>query len=93
MNRRDAIGVLAGVGLMGMTHAESQEMSYRTLGKTGEKVSAVGLGGYHIGIPQNASEGIRIVRSAIDKGITFMDNCWDYHDGESERRMGTGARH
>jgi aryl-alcohol dehydrogenase-like predicted oxidoreductase len=63
-------------------------MQYRTLGSTGEKVSIVGLGGYHIGNPQDDAEGIRIVRTAIDNGITFMDNCWDYHDGNSEVRMG-----
>src|ERR1035437_1939735 len=44
--------------------------------------------GHHIGRPQDPNEGIRIIRSAIDRGITFMDNCWDYHNGESERRMG-----
>ena len=63
-------------------------MVYRKLGRTGEKVSAIGLGGYHIGIPQDPDVGIRIIRHAIDRGITFMDNCWDYHGGESERRMG-----
>jgi predicted aldo/keto reductase-like oxidoreductase len=65
---------------------------YRTLGRTGEKVSAIGLGGHHIGRPKDPSEGIRIVRSAIDRGITFMDNCWDYQDGEAERRMGEALR-
>ena len=92
MNRRDALGVLAGMSMAALTHSDPKDMSYRTLGKTGERVSAIGLGGYHIGVPQDASEGIRIVRSAIDKGITFMDNCWDYHDGESERRMGQALR-
>lgn len=69
--------------------AETREgdMLYRELGRTGEKVSVIGLGGFHIGNPPEA-EGIRIIRTAIDRGITFMDNCWDYHDGESERRMG-----
>jgi aryl-alcohol dehydrogenase-like predicted oxidoreductase len=67
-------------------------MLYRTLGKTGEKVSAIGLGGYHIGHPPDAADAIRIVRRAIDHGITFMDNCWDYHEGESERRMGIALR-
>ncbi len=67
-------------------------MIYRKLGRTGEKVSAIGLGGYHIGIPQDPEEGIRIIRNAIDGGITFLDNCWDYHDGESERRMGRALR-
>jgi aryl-alcohol dehydrogenase-like predicted oxidoreductase len=67
-------------------------MIYRTLGRTGERVSAMGLGGHHIGRPPDPNEGIRIIRSAIDRGITFMDNSWDYHDGESERRMGNALR-
>jgi aryl-alcohol dehydrogenase-like predicted oxidoreductase len=70
----------------------SSDIPYRTLGNTGEKVSAIGLGGHHIGRPQDRSEGIRIVRAAVDRGINFMDNCWDYHDGESERRMGEALR-
>jgi aryl-alcohol dehydrogenase-like predicted oxidoreductase len=73
--------------------AESEgEMPYRRLGSTGEKVSAIGLGGFHIGIPKDEQEAIRLMRSAIDRGITFMDNCWDYHDGNSEVRMGKGLR-
>jgi aryl-alcohol dehydrogenase-like predicted oxidoreductase len=50
---------------------------HRELGKTGEKVFPIGLGGHHIGRPKEASEGIRIIRSAIDRGINFLDNCWD----------------
>lgn len=64
------------------------EMLYRELGKTGEFVSAIGLGGHHIGIPPEEKDGIALIRGAIDAGITFMDNCWDYHNGESEVRMG-----
>jgi diketogulonate reductase-like aldo/keto reductase len=67
------------------------DMIYRALGRTGEKVSAIGLGGYHIGNPPE-EEGIRIIRTAIDRGLTFLDNCWDYHDGGSERRMGKALR-
>jgi aryl-alcohol dehydrogenase-like predicted oxidoreductase len=67
-------------------------MLYRTLGKTGEKVSAIGIGGYHLGHPQDPAVAIQIVRSAIDRGITFMDNSWDYNGGESERRMGIALR-
>src|SRR5579863_1985940 len=67
-------------------------MLYRTLGKTGEKVSAIGLGGYHLGHPPDPADAIQIVHSAIDRGITFMDNSWDYNGGESERRMGVGLR-
>src|SRR5271166_1977432 len=67
-------------------------MQYRILGHTGEKVSIVGLGGYHMAVSKDPNESIRIVRTAIDNGINFMDNCWGYHDGESERRMGAALR-
>jgi predicted aldo/keto reductase-like oxidoreductase len=63
-------------------------MLYRTLGNTQEQVSAIGLGGFHIGSQETEQESIDIIRSAIDQGITFMDNCWDYNDGASEIRMG-----
>jgi predicted aldo/keto reductase-like oxidoreductase len=71
---------------------KSNDMIYRTLGSTGEKVSAIGLGGFHIGNPIFEGESIKIVRTAIDRGITFMDNCWDYHKGKSEIRMGKALR-
>ena len=92
MNRRELLEMLGGVSLASLAKADSKDMIYRTLGRTGEKVSAIGLGGYHIGLPKDPAEGIRLVRSAIDRGITFMDNCWDYHDGESELRMGQALR-
>ncbi len=60
----------------------------RKLGRTGATVSMIGLGGHHIGRPKDEKDGIRIVRMAIDHGVDFLDNCWDYHGGESERRMG-----
>ena len=68
------------------------EMIYRTLGATGEKVSAIGLGGFHIGKPEVEADSIKLIRTAIDRGITFMDNCWDYHDGASEIRMGKALK-
>jgi predicted aldo/keto reductase-like oxidoreductase len=68
------------------------DMRYRALGRTGEQVSALGLGGFHIGVPKDEQESIKIIRTAIDHGITFMDNCWDYHDGGSEIRMGKALR-
>jgi aryl-alcohol dehydrogenase-like predicted oxidoreductase len=62
---------------------------YRTLGRTGEKVSAIGLGGWHLGLKDVDEQlSIRIVRTAIDRGINFLDNCWDYNEGASEIRMG-----
>jgi aryl-alcohol dehydrogenase-like predicted oxidoreductase len=64
-------------------------MIYRTLGGTGEKVSAIGVGGWHLGLKTVDEQlAIRIVRSAIDRGINFLDNCWDYNEGASEERMG-----
>jgi aryl-alcohol dehydrogenase-like predicted oxidoreductase len=68
-------------------------MLYRPLGKTGEIVSAIGLGGSHMAKPTLTEEqSIRLVRSAIDRGITFMDNSWDYNDWQSELRMGKALR-
>jgi aryl-alcohol dehydrogenase-like predicted oxidoreductase len=92
--RREFFGTLMGAAaaqiLAGQTR--SGDMIYRTLGKTGERVSAIGLGGYHIGVPKTEQESIRMVRSAIDRGMNFMDNCWDYHDGKSEVWMGNALR-
>src|SRR5262245_59373340 len=104
MKRRRALETMAALTLTGASGAtaaasdpapaspSSSDMPTRALGRSGEKVSAIGLGGYHVGVPKDPAEGIRIVRSAVDRGITFMDNCWDYHDGESERRMGQALR-
>ncbi len=63
-------------------------MRFRKLGKTGELVSCIGVGGHHIGRPKEDADGIKIIRTALDAGINFLDNCWDYHDGLSELRMG-----
>lgn len=68
-------------------------MLYRVLGSTGERVSAIGLGGWHIGLKYVDEElAIRIVHAAIARGITFMDNSWDYNGGVSEIRMGKALR-
>lgn len=72
-----------------ITHDRSGSVPYRVLGRTGEKVSAIGLGGWHLGMSHLEEQlSIRIIRSAIDQGINFMDNSWDYNDGASEERMG-----
>jgi len=72
---------------------EHPDMLYRVLGSTGEKVSAIGLGGWHLGLPYVDEQlSLRIMRSAIDRGINFLDNCWDYNDGASEIRMGKALR-
>ena len=93
-----AAGLAASEGLFGKSllaqsqstpaQTKSGEMIYRTLGRTGEKVSLIGLGGHHIGRIPDEQESIKLTRSAIDRGINFMDNCWDYHDGKSEIWMG-----
>jgi predicted aldo/keto reductase-like oxidoreductase len=67
----------------------NHEMPLRTLGATGERVSALGLGGWHLSLKHvDSSLAERIMRSAADRGMSFFDNSWDYHDGESEKRMG-----
>ena len=71
----------------------AEDVPLRELGSTGEKVSAVGVGGWHLALSHvTEATAIRIVRESIDRGITFMDNSWDYNDGESERRMGKALR-
>ena len=72
--------------------AKQRDMQFRTLGRTRERVSIVGLGGFHMGKPESEEESIRIVRTAIDGGINFLDNCWDYNEGKSEIRMGKALR-
>ena len=69
------------------------EMPYRILGRTGERVSAIGLGGSHLGLP-HVDEGLsaRIVHEAVDRGINFLDNSWDYNDGASEIRVGRALK-
>lgn len=96
-----AVGMLAASGLSKQVVAQNQanpaqtkkgEMIYRQLGRTGEQVSVIGLGGHHIGRPKDEQEGIKLIRAAIDRGINFMDNSWDYHNGGSEIRMGKALR-
>jgi predicted aldo/keto reductase-like oxidoreductase len=92
------MNIIAGAGFAVLTRAQSTEstpssngMIYRKLGSTGERVSAIGIGGAHLGKPSE-DEAIQIVRSALDRGITFLDNCWDYSNGECEVRMGKALR-
>ena len=95
MNRRQflkaaAASALFPVALMGRdVSATVSDMQYRTLGRTGEKVSIVGLGGAHIGLSRvSEGESERIIRTSIDNRINFMDNSWGYNGGQSEIRMG-----
>ena len=81
------------IPLLSSPGTRSGDMLYRTLGRTGEPVSVIGMGGFHIaqhGLTED--ESIRLVRTAIDRGITFMDNSWDYNDGQSELRMGKALK-
>src|SRR6266436_5912116 len=85
--------VLAGVPSFASGAETKGQIPRRRLGHTGEMVSMVGLGGYHLVRPELAeAESIRIVRAAIDNGLNFLDNCWDYNDGQSEVRMGKALR-
>jgi aryl-alcohol dehydrogenase-like predicted oxidoreductase len=76
------------------TETRRADMLYRSFGKTGETVSAIGVGGSHIGKASSDDLAIRIIRTAIDRGVTFMDNSWDYNegDGQAEVRMGKALR-
>ena len=95
IERRDFLGSIAAASLAAELNAQtpsSDGMIYRTLGSTGERVSAIGLGGSHIGQVKDEAESIRIMRTAIDRGLTFFDNSWDYNKGVSEVRMGKALK-
>ncbi|MHB1134133.1 MAG: aldo/keto reductase [Chloroflexota bacterium] len=72
--------------------AMTGNIPYRTLGRSGEQVSLLGIGGAHLGKMEDERESIRIIRDALDNGINFLDNSWDYHGGKSERLMGEALR-
>src|SRR5258707_12591049 len=99
VSRREFLGmavaasVTGAVGVAGTENfawaAETKSgIAYRTLGRTGEKVSMMGLGGYHIGMQEDEKESIQIIRAAVNNGINFLGNCWEYKGGENEVRMG-----
>src|SRR4051794_14588798 len=96
-NRREFLQAtaagLAATGLAGAAEAQQANaggVPLRPLGKTGQMVSLLCLGGHASTNPKKLEEkdSLRLIRRAVDEGITFMDNCWDYHDGEAETRMG-----
>ena len=97
MTRRDflklsvATTVAATAGTLAWGSDMKTDFPYRPLGNTGEKVSVIGLGGSHLGRPTEELS-IRILRTAVDNGINFMDNCWDYYNGMCEERMGKALR-
>jgi predicted aldo/keto reductase-like oxidoreductase len=98
MDRRDFLRKSAAVSFTAsltphLSRASVSPIPHRTLGHTGEKVSMIGIGGYHIGassVPEQ--EATRIIRTALDNGVNFLDNCWDYNNGKSEVRMGKALR-
>jgi predicted aldo/keto reductase-like oxidoreductase len=98
VSRREFLGMTAASllmagGLGASAKSDSKNgVPYRTLGRTGEKVSLIGLGGYHLGSQSDPEDSVRIIRTGIDEGINFLDNCWDYNGGESEIRMGKALR-
>jgi predicted aldo/keto reductase-like oxidoreductase len=98
VTRRDFLGMAvaatcaAGGEKLSWAADVKEGIAYRTLGRTGEKVSMVGIGGFHIGKQSEEQESIGIIRKALDNGINFLDNCWDYNDGQSEVRMGKALR-
>ena len=98
MHRRDflktatATTVMTSLGNKLSIAAADSPMPRRTLGRSGEKVSLIGVGGYHIGKQSDEQESIRIIRTALENGVNFLDNCWDYNGGESEVRMGKALR-
>lgn len=97
-SRREFVWTLAGASAALACHdsvqpprapsSASGTVPLRELGKTGVKVSMIGLGGSHIGKKLSEQESVQLIRRAIDNGVTFLDNCWDYNDGQSELRMG-----
>ena len=98
ISRRGFLGFAAASYFL--AHADGQVPSsesrngipYRALGRSRERVSLIGLGGYHLGKQPDPQESIRIIRTGLDEGINFLDNCWDYNGGESEIRMGKALR-
>jgi len=102
IERREFLGGLAGAitgGWTSMAISSQQgsiqkgEMPYRTLGKTGEKVSCIGLGGFHLGQSRlEEADAVKLFQAAVERGINFSDNSWDYNQGESERRVGKALK-
>lgn len=93
-NRRQVLSGLTSVALAkAAENGSNPSIQHRMLGRTGEKVSCLGLGGAHIGKPKlSDQESIRIIRQALDHGLNFMDNSWDYNEGNSEIRMGKALK-
>src|SRR5580700_7856666 len=74
------------------TNSGADQIPRRPLGKTDEQVSIMGVGGYHLGTVQSSDLAVRLVQKAVDAGVTFFDNAWEYNDHRSEEWMGLGLR-
>jgi hypothetical protein len=92
LSRREFLSAILTTPLLAGVAGTENGIPYRRLGRTGERVSVVGLGGWHLGIQPDEQESIRIIRTVLDSGINFLDNCWDYNNGNSEIRMGKALR-
>src|SRR4051812_50209228 len=91
--RREFLTIGAAIaGNLFAADERSGDMIYRKLGKTGERVSAIGVGGYHIGMAPDEAAAGKILRTALHRGINFMDNFWGYMGGKSGKGMGTALR-
>ena len=87
---------LAATSVLGTVQAAQDKspggIPLRPLGRTAEKVTMIGLGGFHAAVPEPESASLRLIQRAVDEGITFLDNAWDYMDGKAEERMGKASR-
>src|SRR4051794_2765737 len=93
MDRRTLLAGAMSLAPFAIAADTSSGFPRRPLGTTGENVSIVGLGGFHLGMPRvQEAEAIRLVRSALDQGVNFLDNSWDYNDGQSEIRVGKALK-
>jgi hypothetical protein len=88
-NRREVLLATLGAGIAASAASGGSEIPYRVLGRTGEKVSCIGMGGYHLG-KKEVTEGdaLTLVRTGVDRGINFLDNSWDYNKERARRGLG-----
>ena len=84
--------IASAAGPVLMTNGGADQIPRRRLGKTGEQVSIIGVGGYHLGTVQSSDLAVRLVQEAVDAGVTFFDNAWEYNDHRSEEWMGLGLQ-
>src|SRR5216683_3924066 len=71
---------------------QSSGIPLRRFGSHDVRISALGFGGHHLGDAQDEQVAIRLVREAVDGGVTFFDNCWEYHRGKSEEWLGSALK-